>query len=183
LDLPALDLLQAAVVAMGIAYLFFRCRDARYAILFLGFCIPSCFLLESKLYLFLHYFICLYPIQFVVIGIVANALLEAPHWGGRIMRFAVWALLAVLAAYQASSSIEFVTSIAAYRQLPWPGYGEEYGPPFRFRVQEIKGLAQRGIVSPEEVQKQILATKPPSEAPGYDFAATKYIVENLHSIP
>ena len=132
--------------------------------------------------MFPHYFISLYPIQFVAVGVMANALFEATQMRGRIWHFAAFALLAVLAVYQMSSSVKFVTSIAAHEQLRWPGYGEEYGPPFRFRVQEIKSLVQNGIVNPEEVQKQILATKPPSAAASYDFPATKYIVENLRSL-
>jgi 4-amino-4-deoxy-L-arabinose transferase-like glycosyltransferase len=182
-DWPSLDMLQALLLAMGVVYLFFRRRDSRYAILILWFCVPSAFLLVSKLDLYPHYFICFYPIQFVVVGIVANALMQDLQSRNKVLRYVTPALLVVLAAYQMLSSVKFVTSITSHKQLAWTEYGPEYGPPFRFRVQEVRELAQKGIVEPETVQKELLQWKPPSATFKYDFSATKYIIENLNALP
>ena len=182
-DWPSLDVLQALLLAMGVVYLFFRRSDPRYAILILWFCVPSVFLLVSKLKLYPHYFIFFYPIQFVVVGIVADALMRNLQPRNKVLSYVTAALLVVLAAYQLHSSVKFVTSITEREQLAWAEYGPEYGPPFRFRVQEIRELAQKGIVEPETVQKKLLEGKPPSATLKYDFPATKYIIENLNALP
>lgn len=180
---PALDLLQAFLLAMGVVYLFFRRRDSRYAILLLWFCVPWAFLLVSKLDLYPHYFICFYPIQFVVVGIVANALMQYLQARNKVLRYVTPALFVVLAGYQLCSSVKFVTSISAHGQLAWAGYGPGYGPPFLYRVEEIRELAQKGIVEPETVQREILRGKSPTAMVKYDFPATKYIIENLSALP
>jgi hypothetical protein len=99
------------------------------------------------------------------------------------MSYVIPALLVVLVAYQMLSSVKFVTSITAHEQLAWKEYGPGYGPPFCFRVQEVRELAQKGIVEPETVQKELLQGKPPSATFKYDFLATKYIIENLNALP
>jgi 4-amino-4-deoxy-L-arabinose transferase-like glycosyltransferase len=182
-DWPSLDVLQAFLVAMGVVYLFFRRSDPRYAVLILWFCVPLVFLLVSKLDVQPHYFIFFYPIQFVLVGILADALMRNLQPRSKVLSYGTAALLVVLATYQLQSSVKFVTSITEREQLAWAEYGPEYGPPFRFRVQEIRELAQKGIVEPEKVQKKLLEGKPPGATFKYDFPATQYIVENLDALP
>jgi len=182
-DWPLLDVLQAFLVATGIVYLLFRWKDPRYAVLILWFCVPVAFLLVSKLDMQPHYFIFLYPIQFVVVGILADALMRKLQQHSKVLSYGTAALLVVLVAYQLQSSIKFVTAITEREQLAWAEYGPEYGPPFRFRVQEIRKLAQMGIVEPKAVQKKLLEGKPPSATFKYDFPVTEYIIENLDALP
>ena len=182
-DWPSLDVLQGLLLAIGLVYLFFRWSDSRHAILILWLCIPSIFLLVSKLDLYRHYFIFFYPIQFVVVGIVAGALMQDLQPRNKVLSNVTLAVVVVLAAYQLQSSVKFVTSITEREQLAWAEYGPEYGPPFRFRVKEVRELAQKGIVEPETVQKKLLEGKQPSAIFKYDFPATKYIIENLKALP
>jgi 4-amino-4-deoxy-L-arabinose transferase-like glycosyltransferase len=182
-DWPLLDVLQTLLFIAGVVYLCFRRRDPRYAILLLWFCVPLAFLMVSKLVLYPHYFICFYPIQFIVVGVAVNAAMQNLRSRDKVLKYVIPALVTVLAAYQTLSSVKFVTSIAAPGQLAWAWYGSDYGPPFRFRVQEIRELARRGITDPEAVQREILQGKPPSAAVNYDSYSTKYIVENLKAIP
>jgi len=182
-DWPGLDVLQALLLALGIVYLFFLRSDPRYVILILWFCVPSVFLLVSKLPLYPHYFIFFYPIQFVVVGIVVDGLMRNLPPRNKVLSYVTAALLVVLAAYQLQSSVKFITSITARKQLAWAEYGPEYGPPFRYRVEEVRALAEKGITDPETVQKKLLEGKPPSATIKYDFPATKYIIENLNALP
>lgn len=180
MDWPFLDLFQVLLVAMGMVYLFFHRSDPRYAILLLWCCVPSAFLLISKLVLFPHYFICFYPIQFVLAGIMANTRMHDRSSRKDVLRYVIPALFVVLAAYQMLSSVKFVGSIAG--PVEWKAFGLDYGPSFRSQVQEIRELAREGVVEPEAVQRQLLQRIPPSDRPNYYFSATKYIVENLNAI-
>jgi 4-amino-4-deoxy-L-arabinose transferase-like glycosyltransferase len=182
-DIAPLDLFQDLFLVMGLVYLLSRLNDRRYAILFLWFSVPVGFLLFGNVALYPHYFICLYPIQFVIVGVMAHALMNDPHSRSRILHYATLTLLVLLICYQFSSSLKFVSSIASQKQLAWPGFGQDYGPPFHFRVREIRGLVQSGIVAPEAVQKHLVESKSSSATAGYDFPATEYIVENLKVLP
>jgi 4-amino-4-deoxy-L-arabinose transferase-like glycosyltransferase len=182
-DWPALDLLQLLLFVAGVVYLFFRLRDPKYATLLLWYLVPTAFLLISKLVLYPHYFICFFPIQFVVVGVVVSAVIQDMKPRDRALKYATAALMVVLAGYQMLSSVRFVTAIAEPGPLAWSWYGADYGPPFRVRVQEIRELAQRGIVDPATVQKELLQGKPPDAEINYNVTATEYLVENLNSIP
>jgi hypothetical protein len=182
MELPLLDMLQLWLFLMGVVYLVFHRRDPRFAILMLWFFVPSVFLLVSKLDLYPHYFICFYPIQFVAVGIVAHAMMENLRQRHKALRYVIPALIVVLVSYQASSSVKFIASIATRGQMAWAAYGAHYGPPYRYRVQEIGELSQKGIIAPEAMQKAILEEQPPGARVNFDFPATKYIVENLSAL-
>ena len=182
-NLLPLDMIQNIFLTFGLVYLFFRRSDPRYAILFAWFFIPWGFFLMSKTEIYPHYFLCLYPVQFIAVGIAAKELMQDRQSRSKILPYATPALLSVLIAYQLSSSVKFVTSIAGHEPFAWMTYSPGYGPPFRFRVEEIRDLAQKGIVDPEAVQKAIVQSKPPNIAVYYDFPSTKYIVENLNALP
>lgn len=179
---PLLDTLQLLFFVLGVVYLFFRWRDPRCAILLLWYFVPTAFLVMSKLVLAPHYFICYFPIQFVVMGIAADMFMQNRRSRNKILGYVKSSLLAVLITYQLLSSARFVTAIAKPGPLEWAGYGPRYGPPYRVRLQEIRALAQKGIVDPEAVQKALVQDKPKAIADYYDFDATKYIVENLGAL-
>jgi 4-amino-4-deoxy-L-arabinose transferase-like glycosyltransferase len=183
-DWPVLDLLQEILIAAGALYMFFPWMERKHIILGLWFCIPLLFLLMSKLGMMPpHYFLFFYPIQFLLLGVLADALMGqatvkrlSPRWG-------VVALLVLSAAYQLQASLKLVISIKDQERVAWAEYGPEYGPPFRVRVEEIRKLVGQGIVEPEKVQKKLLEGRPPSLTFKYDFPATEYIVENLAALP
>lgn len=179
LDWPVVDLLQGLLVAASVVYLFFRWRERNYLIPLLWLCVPSLFLLVSKLDLQLHYFIFLYPIQFLLLGIVADALVLWLQTKGKALVYGVAALLVLLATYQLQSSVAFVTFIKGQENLAWM----DYGPHFRRRVEEIRKLVQQGVVEPEQVQEKLLQGKSPESSSKYDFPATEYIMLNLAAIP
>jgi hypothetical protein len=129
-----------------------------------------------------HYFICYFPIQFVVVGIAADMFMQQRRSRNKILGYVKSSLLAMLITYQLLSTARFVTAIAKPGPLEWAGYGPRYGPPYRVRLQEIQALAQKGIVDPEAVQKALVQDKPKAIADYYDFDATKYIVENLGAL-
>lgn len=182
-DWRPLDVLQVLFLVAGIIYLFFRMRNPKYAVLLLWFGVPTAFLLMSKVVLYPHYFIFLYPIQFVIMGVMAEALIRNPQPRKNVLGYATVALLTVLAAYQLQATLKLLTSITSHEELPWVLYGPAYGPPFIFRVQEIRDLAQQGIVAPDEVQKKLVEGKPLYVVLTYDFSATQYIIKNLSALP
>lgn len=182
-DWPVLDLLLVVLLGTGLIYFFIDLRDRRNVLLLLLFCVPLAFLSVSKIALHGHYFIFLYPIQFVVLGIRVDAMARDLRPGRKLLKYGLAAVLAVLVAYQLQATCKFLTAIAKPEPLAWYGYGEFYGPPFLFRVQQIRELAREGIVDPVEVQKRLLEGKSESEAELYDFNATRYIVQNLNALP
>jgi len=179
LDWPILDLLQGLLIAAGAAYLFSRWRERNHLIPLLWLGVPSLFLSVSKVDLPLHYFIFLYPIQFLLLGILADALVPWLGTKRKALGYGAAALLVLLAAYQLQSSVSFVTSVKDHENLA----RTEYGPPFRYRVEEIRKLVNEGVVEPERVQEKLLEGKSPQSAHKYDFPATAYIVVNLAAIP
>jgi uncharacterized membrane protein len=181
-DWPILDLIQGLLVAGGVVYLVFRLRAPNYCIPVLWLCVPLIFLFVSKLDMPLHYFLFFYPIQFLLLGVLADALMRRLK-ARRVLSYSIVALFVALAVYQLQSSVKFVISITDQQNLAWREYGPEYGPPFRFRVEEIRNLVRQGIVEPEKVQKKLLEGKPPILVSKYDFPATEYIVENLDVLP
>lgn len=179
LDWTVLDLLQGLLVAAGMVYLFFRWRERNYLILLLWLCVPLLFFSVSKLGPQVHYFIFFYPIQFLLLGILADALIRRLPVSRKALGYGIAALLVLLATYQLQSSVKFVTAIKDQEDLAWT----EYGPPFRFRVEEIRKLVQQGVVEPQQVQEKLLEGKSPEATLKYDFPATEYIVLNLGAIP
>jgi hypothetical protein len=163
--------------------LFLRWRDSRYVIVTLWFCLPVFFLSWSKLELPTHYFIFLYPVQFLVLGILAAAIVRAGSMDRVIFRHGLVGLLLVLSAYQLQSAAKFLTAIENGEIENWAEYGREYGPPFKTRVREIRELIRQGIVEPEQVQENLLARTAPDATFKYDYRATEYIVRNIDEIP
>jgi 4-amino-4-deoxy-L-arabinose transferase-like glycosyltransferase len=182
-DWQWLDLLQGALIAAGVIFLFSRWHDPRYTIVDLWACLPVFFLSWSKLDLPTHYFIVLFPVQFLMLGIVAAALIRFLDKDQRLLRYGLVGFFFVLWIYQLQSGIKFITAIENGEIQEWAEYGPEYGPPFRLRVQEIRGLIREGIVEPDRVQQELLARKSPELTFKYDYRATEYIVRYINEIP
>jgi 4-amino-4-deoxy-L-arabinose transferase-like glycosyltransferase len=180
-DWPWLDVVQGLLIAAGAVYVMFHLREPNYFITLLWLCVPALFLLISKLDMPPHYFLFLYPVQFVLLGILGHALVRRLE-ANRVLRSGVAALLVALAGYQLQSSVKLVTSIDDQPNVAWEEYGAEYGPPFRYRVEEIRRWVGQGVIEPEQVQKKLLEGKPPNLTRKYDFPATAYIVENLDAL-
>ncbi len=178
-DVDALDLVQMCFIVAGLIYALVRSAEWNYRIVVLWFCVPLLFLPISQINLQLHYFIFLYPVQFLLLGTCAAVITTRLRINHYALSCGAIALLVVLAAYQLQSSIRFVTYIVNKQNLLWM----DYGPPFRRRVQEIRAVVNNGIVDPERVQEQLLQGKSPESTFKYDFLATKYILRIIQELP
>ena len=177
--LPMLDFLQMAMVGGGAIYAVARIREPSYLILTLWFLIPMMCLSFSKLDLFQHYFIVFYPVQFILAAILVDALVRGLATKSKTLSMVCGFLVAGMAAYPLSVSASFVEFIKSQKNIAWM----EYGPPFKVRVDEIRNLSKRGVVSPEQMQRLLMERRPAEAALKYDFSATKYIFRNLDAMP
>jgi hypothetical protein len=133
------------------------------------------FLLFSKVELVPHYFIAFYPIQFLLIALVVNALTTWCQAKGRKFTLIPIILMTVIMIYQLQSSIKFLTTIKEYQNIAWM----DYGPPFRFRKIEIEDLMRHGVSDPTQAHSILLRSKTEPSLFKYDFSATRYIVEDF----
>ncbi len=178
-DLDALDLIQMCLLAAGLVYALVRSTERNYRVLVLWLSVPLIFLPISQINLQLHYFIFLYPVQFILLGILAEAItarLRSKHYA---LSWGAIAFLVMLAAYQLQCSIKFVTYIKTQQNLAWM----DYGPPFRRRVEEIRAVVNSGIIEPGRIQQTLLQGKSPESAYKYDLAATEYIARTIQDLP
>ena len=178
-DLPLLDLLQFVLTGVGVIYAFGRWAQSNYQLLILWLFVPLFFFSLSQIDLPLHYFIALYPLLFLLLGVSAAALINGSKNSHRAIQYGIVTLLVVLVSYQLLSCVSFLASIKEQRNLAWM----EYGPPFRYRVAEIRDLVNRGIVEPKQVQEKLLEGRSPELSYKYDFLATLYIVRGIEELP
>ncbi len=177
-NFSVLDVIQVALVVAGVFYLGLRFRQNRYRILLLWFLLPVLFLGVSKVPPSRHYFILLFPVQFIAVAIFADRVISVPKKKKALFgHVALGLVLAVLSA-QLLCSFAFNNMLKESSHISWLGYG----PPFRYRVEEIRGAMQRGYTEPEDVHEEILRNKPAGLRSKHDFLATKYIVENIDAI-
>ena len=174
LNWPTLDVFQFLLLFCSIVYLAYNFKERRYCILLLWFFVPVLFLLIDKVSLPRHYFISLYPAQFILIAILIDALIK--KWGKRYrLDLLLPTLVSLIMCYNFISFFNFNSYIKSGRDLYWLGYG----PPFKHRVEEIKSLVDKGEVDLESIHN---AVSRDSKRFKCDFMATKYIVENLDYI-
>jgi len=141
----------------------------------LWFFTPVVVMLFSKVPLVNHYFISLLPALFILFGIGVDAAVTALGNRHRLLSYLFYGLVAVLAAYQTVCVMDFNHLVKTHRNIQWM----DYGPPLKYRVEEIGRLLTDGDVTAENIQKKLLARKTSEEAFKYDFLATEYIAENL----
>lgn len=173
-DFGLLDVITGALIGAGAIYALFNWRDAKLASCAMWFFVPVLFLLFSKVDLVPHYFIAFYPIQFVLIAIALDALTKfnLPRYPDLVHLPSVVAI--VLALYQLQATAKLLDVISQHRNIAWM----EYGPPYRDRKSEIDGIVGRGLSDPAAVQDAIVRSKPEQALFKYDFAVTRFIVEN-----
>ena len=76
--------------------------------------------------------------------------------------------------YQLVFSISFHKFIKTKKCI----YGD-YGPPFKYRAEEIKKIVKEGDTDIESIHQKVSLDR---RCHKYDFIATKYIVENIDAI-
>lgn len=173
--LPDLSVL---VPFASMIYIVFLIKDKRCLLLLLWLLTPILFALIGKVSLQAHYFISLYPVQFISCGIFFDAIAVKLRKKDRAIHL-LYACFYIFIAYQfAFSSCFFGNFIKEEKNIRW----EQYGPPFKYRVDEIKKLMDSGETKPEDIQKKLLQDKPGNLSYKYDFGATKYIAENISAI-
>lgn len=178
-DWPVLDLLQACLIAAGVVYLCFRTKERTHFIALLWLFVPMLFFSMSKLKLYHHYFLAFYPVQFLLLGVLTDALIALLQTKGKVPLYGAVTVLVLLAGYQLQASVKFLHVIRDNQNLSWM----EYGPPFQRRVEEIRSLVRQGIVEPQQLQQKLLERKSGELSYKYDFLATRYILLHLSSIP
>ena len=172
---PLLDFLQACMVGGGVIYALGHIRESRYFILVLWFFLPIALLSVSKLDPYQHYFIAFYPLQFILAGILADALIRWLATMSKALSYVFVGLTAAIMVYQLAVSVSFIRFIKTQKNIAWM----EYGPPLKVRVEEIRELSEKGVASPEETQRILLQGKSQEASLKYDFSATKYLFHNL----
>ena len=178
-ELPLLDLLKIGLIGIGVIYAFVRRAEKRYQLLLLWFFVPLCSLSVNQIDLQLHYFIFLYPLLFLVLGVSVAAILTWSQSRHKIIQYGMVALLVVQVSFEVQACVKFLATIQEQRNLGWM----EYGPPFKHRVEEIRELVDRGIVEPKQVQEKLLEGRSPELSYKYDFLATLYITRRIEELP
>ena len=144
LDLRWLDVLAMALLGVGVIYLIFRVtRDlwrrhvgwkqsvGRDSIILLWLLVPVVLQTRHSQPVYPHYFILLYPVQFLIIGILLS---DASDWArarldprlGRLILAGFVALLTIIAVWQVYLGQRFTHFVAQY-DTP-DGYGPAVGP-------------------------------------------------------
>lgn len=179
-DFSVLNVMGVLVLISAIIYLLCRSTNKSYFILLLWFFIPPLVFLFNKMPHFSdRYLIALFPVQFIMIGIGADALmkkLENRHTSLSLL--AVTVIVLLISGQFICSFLFFNDYITKHNNIFWEGYG----PPFTYRVEEIGVLMRKGYKDPQEIHRKIVHSKPEPWHYKYDFPATKYIVENISSI-
>lgn len=178
LYVPLLDLIQIILLLSAIMYLLFHCVNKKYSLLLLWFFTPIIFLSFSKTHLWYKHFVSLFPVQFIMIGIFIDAVTKKFNERWRLRNFFSVAILLILIYYQFSCSLNFNSYIKGEKDITWMGYG----PPFKYRVEEIGQVMKQGVTRAEDIHQKILQSKPEYLRYKYDFLATKYIVENFDAL-
>jgi hypothetical protein len=174
-NVPGLDLLMTVLIIAGALYTLAPWREPKFLACGLWLLIPALCLMFSKVELVPHYFIGFYPIQFVLIAIAVDALTKWCETRAKIVAVLPMCLVAVLALYQGQSSLKFLETIGQQKNIGWM----EYGPPFRYRLNEVRSIVDGGVTDAFQVQTILLRGKNEETAFKYDFPATRYIVDDM----
>lgn len=172
-DVPLLDILLALLIISGALYTIAPWRDPKFFACGLWIFVPMLCLMFSKVDLVPHYFIGLYPIQFILIAFVIDAV---SRWlESRAKSIALLPLFVVIAlvVYEIQSDVRFLATIKEDRNVVWM----EYGPPYQYRHAEVEDILRGGVTDPQQVHFTLLQSKG-GQAFKYDFPATRYLVEN-----
>lgn len=157
----------------AIVYLIRRMHmDKKYFVLTLWFFIPIAFICFNK-YCSRSPFISLFPVQFIVLAVFYDAL-KNKFSNRRLLSIFMSFILFCLITYQFMFSFGFYQFIKTKRCI----YGD-YGPPFKYRVEEIKEAMKEGNRNAKYIHRKISQDK---KCFKYDFYTTKYIVENIGDI-
>jgi hypothetical protein len=178
LNLNILNIVQEFILLGAVVYLALHINTKKYCILLFWFLIPIISLFFSKVPLPTAYFIALFPVQFIIIGVFVDAINSMLRKKHRVFRYGMLVIAAVLICYQLFCSLAFISYIRERKQISWMGYG----PPFKYRVEEIKKLMGKNKMKAEDIHQKILEVEPQQSRYKYDFSATKYIVENIDEI-
>jgi len=178
-DLAALDGIQMVLIGLGALYALVHIAEKRYHTLVLWFFLPLAFLSVSQLNLPPHYFLFLYPVQFVLIGIAADLLIAQILLKYKALGSIAVVFLVLMLGYELQSAFKFLTYIKHQTHIAWM----DYGPTFRRRVEEIRMLVNSGIVDPHRIQEKLIQGKSPESSTKYDLPATDYIVHNIDQLP
>lgn len=162
------------VVCAGV-YCFFCWRDSRYRILCVGLlCAMGMHAVNRMFYNDIytaHYFIAQLPLYFIIIALCAGSLYEkAAHQRG--LRMFYGCFLAILIGYQGITTADFIMRLPAERNIRWLGYG----PPFKYRVEEVRSVMNRGLTAPGAIH---MAVSENNHRFKYDYQATCFIVEHM----
>lgn len=165
------NIFQMALLGAAILYLLCNFKNRKYSIVLFWFFLPILILTISKKYTPNHYFICLFPSQFIMLAILLDKIccvVQKSH--------VVVALSLVLLLSQGICSFEFFNkTIRGSRNIYWMGYG----PPFKYRVEEIKQVMNKGFQDVKKIHRVVSQDKSRFK---YDFLATRYIVDNMEFI-
>jgi len=165
-DLRWLDVLAMALLGVGVIYLIFRVtRDlwrrhvgweqsvGRDSIILMWLLVPVALQTRHSQPVYPHYFILLFPVQFLIIGIFLS---DASDWArarlglrpGRWLLAGIVALLTIIAAWQVYLGQHFVHFVAQY-DTP-DGYGPVVGP-------LVKTASAAGEAAPDGAEILIVA--------------------------
>ncbi|MBU0693403.1 MAG: glycosyltransferase family 39 protein [Candidatus Omnitrophica bacterium] len=176
---PILDRFTELLLAGAIVYLLCHLTNKKYLFLLFWAFIPVISLSLSKIPPAIWYFNSLFPIQFILMGVAADIIIKKFKNKFTLFKYIILATLLILVFYQLGCSFNFFNNyIKGQKNVLWMGYG----PPFKYRVDEIKQIMKAGCRDPWEIHQKIAGNKNSQARFKYDFGATKYIVENIDSI-
>ena len=165
------SIFQMVLLSAAILYLLGNFKNRKYCMVLFWFFLPILIFTISKKYPPNHYFIALFPSQFIMLAILLDKIccwVRKSH--------IVVALSLILLLSPGICSFKFFNkTIRGNKNIYWMGYG----PPFKHRSEEIKKVMNKGF---QDVKKIHLVVSQDKSRFKYDFLATQYIVDNMEFI-
>ena len=154
-------------------------RDNRFKILLLWFFIPVLFIASGRISVnedsTNHYFLVLYPVQFILFALIFDRLLEYLNSKTRYLVFVAAGLALLICLFQFTVSFKFTNYIRSNENIEWMGYG----PPYKYRVSEIKRIIRKKNPGFQGLQNIL---NPDGKRFKYDPDATRYIHRYINEL-
>lgn len=172
--LTVLSLLIIGLITASILLLIPNWIKPENGLLLFWMIFPILMMVFGKVTLHQHYFIFLYPVQFILIGIILDKILL--HRKTSVLNGLVGLITFLLIAGPGMSAYEFFKNqIRRQPIISWL----QYGPTYSYRLNEIKSSMAQGETDPRKIHKAVLHNKSFEAAQKYDYIATEYIVRML----
>ena len=173
LPLLALDILYLALLATAFIWLILNFKKRQEFLIFiLWFWLPVIFLLFNKTSVYRHYFIVLFPVQFIILALFISNFLKKKR-GHKCLPVILSCCIFLLAAYQFLYSFSYLNLIKQKKC-----FTAEYGPTLKYQMEEVDKNLKAGESNFSKILQQSCQCSP------YCYPhAIKYLIDYFkHSL-